>query len=177
MRDRGPGASAPFPVAAVVDETRALLAHRLRAAGCAVEWSESMPGVQLVGDPARLGQVLVNLVSNAIDAYEDVARQGAIAIHAERDDRGVRITVRDQAGGMPEAVASRAFEELFTTKEPGRGTGLGLWIGRNLVEEAFHGTLTLETTMGEGTCFTITVPHQAAEAPVPPADSVVAAVA
>ncbi len=50
------------------------------------------------------------------------------------------------------------FDELFTTKGPGRGTGLGLWIARNLVEQGFGGTLIVEATRGVGSCFTATFP-------------------
>jgi signal transduction histidine kinase len=149
----------PFAVHTVVNETGNLLGHRLRTASCRLEFCEAPEGVTVVGDPARLAQVLLNLVGNAIDAYEDRgAAEGSIAIEASGADDVVTLRVRDWAGGMPPEVAARAFEELFTTKEPGRGTGLGLWISRNLVEEAFGGTLTVDSQPGVGSCFTIIIP-------------------
>ena len=164
-RELRPAVHRPFAVASVVEEARVLLAHRLRASGCTLEWHEAPPGIELRGDPARLGQVVVNLLSNALDAYEDCGRRGAVVVTATQVDDLVHVTVRDRAGGMAPEVAERAFEELFTTKEPGRGTGLGLWIARNLVEEAFQGTLSFETRAGEGTCFAIAVPATAADVP------------
>lgn len=132
--------------------------HRMRSAGCDVAVTVD-PTLVLVGEQGRLGQVLVNLVGNAIDAYEDHAlRDGRIEIRAERVGDNAVVTVRDDAGGIPDDVLPRIFDELYTTKEPGRGTGLGLWIARTLVEEQFGGTLTVGTEVGVGSCFTLTLP-------------------
>jgi C4-dicarboxylate-specific signal transduction histidine kinase len=159
-REPRPIDSRPFLVSAVVTETADLLGHRLRTASCELSFTEEPPGVAITGDPTRLSQVLLNLVGNAIDAYEDQgAAEGRVAVSARAADGTVTIEVRDWAGGMPPEVAARAFEDLFTTKVPGRGTGLGLWISRNLVEESFGGTLTVETRLGAGSCFTIAVPQ------------------
>jgi signal transduction histidine kinase len=158
-REPGPAVAEPFAVRAVFEETCALLAHRLRAAVCRVDFAEEPRDVHLVGKPERLGQVLVNLVTNAIDAYEEAgAMDGRVEVRACRTEEGVTLTVRDWAGGIPSEALPRIFEELFTTKEPGRGTGLGLWIARNLVEETFGGTLAVAVTSGVGSCFTATFP-------------------
>lgn len=147
-----------FRVADVIAETEALLAHRLRSSDCRIEHTIDGDPV-LRGDPTRFGQVLVNLVGNAIDAYEEHGvREGVVAIAVERTADAVVCTVRDRAGGIPPDVLPRIFDELFTTKEPGRGTGLGLWIARQLVEETFGGTLTVVSRLGEETRFTMTMP-------------------
>jgi signal transduction histidine kinase len=147
-----------FRVADVVAETEALLSHRLRSAECRLT-RRLDDDLALRGDPTRFGQVLVNLVGNAIDAYEEHGvRDGVVAVALERTDDAVRLTVTDHAGGISPDVLPRIFEELYTTKEPGRGTGLGLWIARQLVEETFGGTLTVVSAPGQPTCFTITMP-------------------
>jgi signal transduction histidine kinase len=157
-RESAAGTVTPFLVESVVTETRSMLAHRLRAASCELIYEEIPRGVSLVGDPGRLGQVLMNLVGNAIDAYEETNQAvPRIVVEARRDGDTVTLDVRDWAGGMPPEVAARIFDELYTTKDPGRGTGLGLWIARNLVEQHFGGTLVVETAPGTGSCFTITV--------------------
>ena len=87
------------------------------------------------------------------------------------------IAVRVWGGGIPEEILPRIFDELYTTKEPGRGTGLGLWISRNLIEETFSGSLVASTRPGEGTTFTVSLartasPSSAAATPrnaLPPA--------
>jgi signal transduction histidine kinase len=156
-RERG---AQPFTIEAAANETQALLAHRLRATSCQVRFEASPRDVTVHGDSTGFGQVLVNLVTNAIDAYEDQRiDDGVIEIRAEETAEAVIIQVRDRAGGMPTAVAARIFDELYTTKEAGRGTGLGLWIARNLVEERFGGTLSVETELGVGSCFTIRLPR------------------
>jgi signal transduction histidine kinase len=161
-REPHPAWRQSFAVRAVVDETRILLGQRLRLESCALVYEETTPDVTLVGDPARLGQVLVNLVSNALDAYEEKrVAESRIAITARTDGDVVELRVRDWAGGMPAEVAARIFDELFTTKDPGRGTGLGLSISRNLVEQSFGGTLGVDTDLGVGSCFVLTLPIDA----------------
>jgi signal transduction histidine kinase len=170
MHGREPqsGGAETFQLGTVVAETQALLAHRLRASSCQLEIVEGAEA-SLVGDPMRLGQVLVNLVTNAVDAYEDARIfDGRIEVRARPGAATTVVTVRDWAGGIPAAVLPRIFDELFTTKEPGRGTGLGLWIARNLVEQVFGGTLTVDTEPGLGSCFTLTLPVEGAAAAPPP---------
>ncbi len=163
-RELQPGVMETFAVKAVVDETQHLLAHRLRVGAYIIDYTETPRGIFLVGDQQRLGQVLVNLVCNAMDAYEDTgAIDGRIEINAMRTNGSVTLTVRDWAGGIPPDVLPHVFDELFTTKDPGKGTGLGLWIARNLVEESFGGRLTVDSVPGEGSCFSATFPVPAAD--------------
>jgi C4-dicarboxylate-specific signal transduction histidine kinase len=163
-REPHPALRQRFTVRSVVEETRALLTQRLRLECCELTLEEHPEGVSLVGDPARLGQVLVNLVTNALDAYEEAhLEESRIIVSARATATGVEIGVRDWARGMPAEVAARIFDELFTTKDPGRGTGLGLCIARNLVEDSFGGTLTVESEVGVGTRFVIGVPVSRAD--------------
>lgn len=158
-REYQPGNSIRFSVKAVVDETHALLAHRMRSSGCSIEADAETERTMVNGDPGILNQIILNLVTNAIDAYEDSNKpSGCIAIGASYETGAVRIDVRDGAGGVPADVLPHIFDELFTTKGPGRGTGLGLWITRNLVEQRFGGTLEVETQPGVGSCFTLRLP-------------------
>jgi signal transduction histidine kinase len=158
-REPHPGLRRPFAVATVVDETRALLAQRIRLESCTVDLDLEPRDLALVGDPARLGQVLVNLVSNALDAYEERhSIESRIAIRGRRRGDTVEIVVEDWAGGIPPEITARIFDELFTTKDAGRGTGLGLCIARNVIEQSFEGTLTVESTVGVGSRFVIAVP-------------------
>jgi signal transduction histidine kinase len=158
-REGQPAISGTILVSAVVAETRALLSHRLRTSSCQIEFEEETPGITLEGDPGRLGQVVLNLCTNAIDAYEDAGLNAApIMVRAARRAEQVTLTVADFAGGIPPHVLPHIFDELYTTKGPGRGTGLGLWIARNLVEQALNGTLAVETAHGLGSVFTASFP-------------------
>jgi signal transduction histidine kinase len=171
-RDARKKPSQSFAVAGVVSHIHSLLSFRLNASACSLEFAEETAGITVFGDPGPLGQVLVNLVTNALDAYEDSGRsERRILIQARQDSSAVSITVADWAGGIPEEILPRIFDELYTTKEAGRGTGLGLWISRNLIEEMFSGSLVASVRPGEGTTFTVTLPNVAAAArdALPPA--------
>lgn len=92
-----------------------------------------LPRVQ--GDPARLEQIFVNLLSNAIHAVRQVKPPRLITIQSGRDDQGVWLTLSDNGPGIPAPVRRRLFRPFVTTK--GRqGTGLGLYISRQIVRDA-----------------------------------------
>ncbi|HZP41430.1 MAG TPA: ATP-binding protein [Candidatus Binatia bacterium] len=150
-----------FDVNRVVRETEVLLQHQLRAASCALRVAVDPATPQVRGDPTKLGQILTNLVTNGIDAYEEAGRTGQIDVRAAREGDGVTITVSDWGCGIATEHLAHVWEELFTTKPPGRGTGLGLAIVRDLVTNHFGGTITVDSTRGVGTTFTITLPAAA----------------
>jgi PAS domain S-box-containing protein len=108
----------------------------------------------VVVDPGQIEQVMLNLVANARDAMRD---GGTVHVRCWRDGMQVMLSVRDTGEGMSEAVRARAFDAFFTTKEPGKGTGLGLSTAASIVREA-GGTIAIESELGAGTCFTITLP-------------------
>jgi signal transduction histidine kinase len=153
-REPGARTARRFLLGDALAEVAALLEHRLRAVGCRLEIDEETRAVALVGDVGELTHALLNVVDNAIGAYEDLpAHDGRIELRAREQDGAVVLTVRDWATGVPDAVAPHVFDEMFTTKERGKGTGLGLWIARNIVEKSFSGALDLVPVEGRGACF------------------------
>ena len=86
------------------------------------------------GDPQRLAQVLINLLSNARDASP---AGGAIRVRSEVEEQSVVLIVEDEGTGIPQAIMDRLFEPFFTTKDPGKGTGLGLALVYSIVEEHY----------------------------------------
>jgi signal transduction histidine kinase len=96
--------------------------------------------------PGELNQVWTNLIDNAIDAMDEAGTL-RLTTRAEGDD--VVIEVGDTGPGMPPEVAARAFEPFYTTKEVGKGTGLGLDIARRIVVERHGGTITIDSRPGE----------------------------
>jgi len=108
-----------------------------------------------------LNQVFLNLLVNAAHAIGDrvkgTSAKGKIRVTTSLDGGHVTLTVSDTGGGIPEAIQDKVFEPFFTTKEVGRGTGQGLAIARNIVEQ-HRGTIHFETVVGEGTIFLIRLP-------------------
>ncbi|UFS68869.1 ATP-binding protein [Geomonas sp. RF6] len=103
----------------------------------------------IVGYPNQFGQVLLNILLNARDAFvERVATSGKIIITTDTENgRGV-ITISDNAGGIPEKILNKIFEPYFTTKGPERGTGIGLFICKSIVENDMGGKLLVRNIPG-----------------------------
>jgi signal transduction histidine kinase len=114
--------------------------------------------LEICGYRNEIAQVMLNLLSNAKDALvERKPNQPRIEIEMQgnMEKRMLAITVRDNAGGIPEEVAEKIFDPYFTTK--GKGTGIGLYITKTIVEQHMGGTIFFRNH-GEGAEFTITLP-------------------
>ncbi|MGL4316980.1 MAG: sensor histidine kinase [Pseudomonas sp.] len=118
------------------------------------------------GDPQRLAQVLINLLSNARDASPP---GGAIRVSSEVSEMSVVLLVEDEGTGIPQAIMDRLFEPFFTTKDPGQGTGLGLALVYSIVEE-HYGQITIDSPADPerqlGTRFRVTLPRFVETTPV-----------
>jgi PAS domain S-box-containing protein len=122
-----------FRIADLIADSLDLCTARLRASRVevALQLAADLPGLH--ARRVLVEQVLMNLIVNACDAYDEqnagvqnVAATARLVIAAAADANGVSITVADQAGGVPHAVIERVFDPFFTTKQPGKGVGLGL---------------------------------------------------
>ncbi len=123
-------------------------------------------------DGAKMKQVLLNLVLNAVQAMPDggiLTLVATVAPAATQESPAVQLTVSDTGTGIPPELQSRVFDPFFTTKD--QGTGLGLAIVHALVE-AHHGRIDVESRSGQGTSFIITLPRGPAEHAFLPASSV-----
>ncbi len=112
-------------------------------------------------DPFRLRQVLLNLVTNAIQA---VAPGGSVSIQLHRREREIEIAVIDNGPGIPEEDLERIFEPFFTTKPDGQGTGLGLAVSRGVVE-SLGGRIEVDSRPGRGCTFRVAIPQPVSVAP------------
>lgn len=134
------------PVAEVVADAMALLDWRIRAEGVRV--IEHIAPVRVHAGRVRLQQVLVNILSNAIDATQGRdTRDIHITVTGDGNGGQATIAVRDTGAGVPEAILPRIFDPFFSTKGVGRGLGLGLSISYNIIKD-FGGALTIHNTDG-----------------------------
>jgi signal transduction histidine kinase len=128
-----------------LESTLVMLGHKLGGGVTVVrDYGANVPRIEAY--PAELNQVWTNLIDNAIDAMDGRGTL-RLATRAEGDD--VVVEVGDTGPGMPPAVAARAFEAFYTTKDVGKGTGLGLDIAQRIVVERHGGTITIDSQPGE----------------------------
>lgn len=118
------------------------------------------------GHAGDLNQVFLNLLVNAAHAIGDVVRstesRGKIRVVTRRAGSFVEIAVSDTGAGIPESIRPRIFEPFFTTKPVGKGTGQGLAIARSIIVDKHGGSIAFESSVGDGTTFTIRLPLVAA---------------
>jgi two-component system NtrC family sensor kinase len=138
----------------VIASATRLLSHQKR--NTLVEFViEIEDGLQTIcGDPGQLQQAIIALATNAIDA---MPLRGVLTIAARNEPESVVVEVVDTGVGIPAENLPKIFEPFFTTKEVGRGTGLGLAVCYGILTE-HGGTLDVQSLIGFGTTFTITLP-------------------
>ncbi|MBL8924503.1 MAG: PAS domain S-box protein [Myxococcaceae bacterium] len=144
----------PVLVPLVIDEVSRLTGARTRSEGLELEL-EVRTGAHVWGNQVQLGQVLINLVNNAIDAVRDQPTR-RVAVRALDDSAEVQLRVEDTGRGIADEHRERAFDRFFTTKGA-RGTGLGLAVSRDIIQ-SMGGTLVYERE-GARTVFTARLPR------------------
>ncbi len=104
--------------------------------------------------PEDIVQIFVNLIMNAIQAMDG---RGTLTLRAGHTDQMATISIGDTGPGIPQEHIRKIFEPFYTTKPPGKGTGLGLHSARSLIEE-YHGQIGIHSVVGEGTIFCLEFP-------------------
>jgi two-component system NtrC family sensor kinase len=144
----------PVDLGDVISSAARLLSHQKRNAGVNMR-VDIAPGLSFVsGDPGQLQQAIIALATNALDAMPE---RGTLTIAARNETKSVVVDVIDTGIGIPTENLPKIFEPFFTTKEVGRGTGLGLAVCYGILTE-HGGTLDVQSSVGYGTTFTITLP-------------------
>jgi signal transduction histidine kinase len=161
----------PFNIHSGIDSTILILKHRLKA-------NDHRPAIQVNTNygilpeiecfPGQLNQVFMNILANAIDAldesnagcsFEEIkANPNQITITTTVSNNQVEIKIADNGVGMNEQVKQKIFDYLFTTKPVGKGTGLGLAIAQQIITGKHNGSLSVNSTLGQGTEFLISLP-------------------
>ncbi|BAB77007.1 response regulator [Anabaena sp. FACHB-709] len=163
-----------FQIHEGMNSTLMLLKHRLKD-------QSDRPKIEVIKEygtlppitcyPGQLNQVFMNIIANAIDAFDDLHQKCSdqeinvsephtitITTSVDQERAGVTICIEDNALGIPPEVQDRIFEPSFTTKAVGKGTGLGLAITHQIIVDKHNGKIKCLSTLGKGTKFIITLP-------------------
>lgn len=146
-----------FTLDELVKRVNILMRHELKNALVNLNIQmKAEPDTILKGNINSLVQVINNMISNAIQAYNGEAGK-EINLILENVGKNVTISVQDFANGLPDSVKSKLFKEMITTKGK-NGTGLGLFMSYSTIRAQFNGNVTFETETGKGTTFHISLP-------------------
>ena len=143
----------------MIDNTISLINFDKRANSVTIDNNTTIDLPRLWLNPQHFEQVFLNIFINALDAMiaKPYEAENLLSITRALKDDIIEIRISDTGIGMSPEVRERAFDSFFTTKEIGKGTGLGLFISRNLVREV-DGTVELESEPGKGTTVIIRIP-------------------
>ena len=146
-----------FTVGELVKRVNILMKHELKNAYIYLNvMMKTDENLSLNGDVNSLVQVVNNMISNSIQAYNGKREQN-IELEVNKKGNDVIFSIRDYAGGLPKEVQEKLFKEMITTKGK-NGTGLGLYMSYSNIKARFGGDITFETEEGKGTTFNIIVP-------------------
>ena len=116
--------------------------------------------IHTFGNSLRFYQLVSNLISNSIDAYYDIKREEnrKIIVELDIEENEIVLIVKDFGCGIDEEHVNKIFDPLFTTKCLERGSGIGLYISKEIVEKEFNGTIEVKSKLKEGTNFMVKFP-------------------
>ena len=145
----------------LIRDTVKLVANEARVKGVQLRFDPGQ-GVPLITlDRGQIESVLLNMIMNALDAIDNGGRVDLVSRLGSSDDGGqpkdIEIAISDTGCGIPSQNMDKLFDPFFTTKDVGKGTGLGLAVSWGIVER-HGGTIQVDSTVGEGTTFTIRLP-------------------
>lgn len=149
-----------FELAEVAREIVLTLNPAIRKTPYKVEL-EIAPDILMDSFPGPLGQVLTNLINNALMHAFEGRREGRVLITGMQQGDEVIVRCRDDGVGIPAANLRRIFDPFFTTRMGREGTGLGLNIVHNIVTAVLGGDIRVDSELGAGACFTLTLPRVA----------------
>lgn len=138
----------------VISETLSLLEHQLKSARIRLRTELGSTTVRVHGNPGKLQQVFLNLFINAKDAMPG---GGELLVRTSTPDSVFRVEIEDTGNGIPEEHLQKIYDPFFTTKEMGRGTGLGLSVTYGIVQE-HSGNIMVDSKPGQGTRFVVEFP-------------------
>lgn len=142
---------------AVIDEALQVLRNQYKSMEITIEkhYDPNLPMIQ--GNFSNLGQVLINIVKNALQSLPDGRGKLSFFTSVQLDNKSIVVECRDNGIGIPPEIMKDIFKPFFTTKEVGKGVGLGLYISHEIIKK-HAGEIRVSSEVGTGTTFTIELP-------------------
>jgi len=137
-----------------------ILSHRAKKNHVKIIFEPSVT-IKTFGNPMKFNQIAMNLILNAIDAYDENQKNNRIVkITINSVEKNVLFSVHDFGIGIPVENIKKVFDPFFTTKSENRGTGIGLSITKDIVKKSFNGIITTKSERKTGTVFTVRFPRK-----------------
>lgn len=149
----------PFSLNEEMTHVLEILGHKAKSAGVTVELLQTQK-IILTGSTSKFHQLMSNLISNAVDAYDGLERKDKqVVIRFTKTKQQIKITVTDFGKGIAKQHLAQIFEPFFSTKNINQGSGIGLSITNDIVTKDFGGSLSVKSKQEKGTQFTVYLPN------------------
>lgn len=157
-----------FELSEIVQDTIAMVQPQMKSHSIKVDFQSSVEQVIVCGYPNEFKQVILNFLSNSRDAIAEKRKSaeglqyfnGEIRLFLSQEGDSIRLSIEDTGGGIPEEYIAKIFDPYFTTKDEGKGTGIGLYMCKAIIEKNMNWSLSVKNIPG-GACFEILIPLSA----------------
>jgi signal transduction histidine kinase len=140
-----------------INNSLSLISSTFEHNGVSIKY-EIVNDIDVIGFPNEFSQVILNILTNSKDAFvENEIINSVVSLEIKRDDNYGYVIIKDNAGGIPLNIIEKVFEPYFTTKEEGKGTGIGLYMSKIIIEKNMNGQLYVNN-INDGAQFTVMVP-------------------
>lgn len=148
-----------FDIRTEISKAIEILSYKSRKEHVKIQFDpKNIAPMPIINNPVKFHQVMVNLIINAMDAYQDLGQGGVVNVGAYIQKDNYVITVKDWGVGISAENVHKIFEPFYTTKNHETGTGIGLTTSREIIETDFGGIISVQSVKNEVTVFTITIP-------------------
>lgn len=159
-RSHSEGNIETFSIGKVMENVQTLLNQKFKRHNCRLSYIQNIDGdINIKGDFSKLEGVLINIISNAVEAYEEngVKKGGPVEVFAEEKGAEVIISITNYGKEIPDNIKDLIFKEILTTKGS-HGTGMGLYFSHSIIVGSFKGSIWFQSEKGKGTTFYIRLP-------------------
>jgi C4-dicarboxylate-specific signal transduction histidine kinase len=149
-----------FSIKNEIENSIVLLSHKGLSNGVSINFQTDVADVTF-GNHIKFQQVVVNLISNAIDSYRGIiqsSEEKEVVIKLSRKNNFIELSIRDRGCGIPRVHQEKIFDPFFTTKSYHSNMGIGLSQVKHIIEKDFDGSIKAKSTEGNGTCFLLYFP-------------------